>query len=240
MSITKIKKEFQKVVQDANPYAGREGLVYARVSSKRQEIEGHGLEGQGERCVADLKSIHVPHVKTFSDSFSGGGDFMKRPAMCEMLDFIDVHAHKDYVVVFDDLSRFARDVEFHLKLRAAFKIRGVVLRCLNHNLDDSPEGRYTEIILAAGNELHRLQNRRSVIQKMKARMQMGYWPFAGKRGYDMFKDPMHDKLLVANKDGRLLKEALEGFASGSLVRKADVARFLFKNSGQNSLPSGQG
>lgn len=209
-----------------NSYDGCEGLVYARVSSKRQEAEGHGLQSQEARCIADLKSISVPYKKTFPDSYSGGGDFMNRPAMREMLDFIDAHAHKNYVVIFDDLSRFARDVEFHLKLRAAFKVRGVKLRCLNYNFDESPEGRYTETILAAGNELQRHQNRRQVIQKQKARLEIGYWPFAAKRGFNMDEDSTHGKISVPNRDAVLLKEAIEAFIVGSLQRKIDVCRFL--------------
>ncbi len=228
MSIQKVRKEFQQIVEDANPYAGREGLVYVRVSSKRQEKEGHGRESQEERCKQDLRSIGVPFVKTFPDTFTGAGDFMLRPAMRAMLAYIDAHPHKKFVVDLDDLKRLARDVNAHFKLRAAFKIRDIKLRCPNYNFDESEEGEFVELIFAGQAQLERKQNRRQVIQKMKARLELGYWSFGGKRGYDMIKDPLHGKLLVPNKDGRILKEALEAFASGNLIRKVDVARFLFK------------
>lgn len=212
-----------------NPYEGREGLVYARVSSKRQEIEGSGLESQEGRCIKDIKSILVDYKKTFPDSFTGGGDFMKRPAMKEMLEYIDERPHKKFVVVFDDLKRFARDVEFHLKLRAAFKARDVLLRCLNYNFDESPEGRFSEIIMAAQAELERHQNSRQVVQKQKARLELGYWPFGGKKGYQIVKDPIHGKLAIPyKKEAGPLKEALEGFSTGVFVRKIDACRFLVK------------
>src|ERR1035437_3927265 len=113
-----------------NPYEGREGLVYARVSSKRQETEGSGLESQEGRCVNELKILNVPYIKTFPDSFSGGGDFMKRPAMREMLSYVDAHPHKKFVIVFDDLKRFARDTKFHFDLRTALKARNILPKCL--------------------------------------------------------------------------------------------------------------
>src|SRR3989338_2662568 len=97
-----------------DPYEKREGLVYARVSSKRQETEGSGLESQEGRCINELRILGVPYVKTFPDSFTGGGDFMKRPAMRELLAYIDARPDKNFLVIFDDLKRFARDVEFHL------------------------------------------------------------------------------------------------------------------------------
>ncbi len=215
-----------KSAMSTNPYEGRVGLVYTRVSSKKQETEGTGLQSQETRCIGDLRTIGVPYLKTFPDSFSGGTDFMKRPAMREMLAFIDANPLKEFVVVFDDLARFARNVEFHLKLRAAFKSRNVMLRCLNYSFDDSPEGEYVELIMAGSAELFRKQNRRQVVQKMKARAEAGYWPFARKRGYNMVHNPAHGKIAVPNKDGEIIREALEGFASASLLRQIDVARFL--------------
>ncbi len=212
-----------------NEYEGRTGLVYARVSSKKQEVEGHGRESQDQRCKRFLDSVNVKYEESFLDTFSGAGDFMKRPAMKALLDYIDSHPHRKYVVVFDDLKRFARDVEFHLKLRAAFKIRGVVLKCLNYNLDESPEGKYTEIILAAGGELERLQNARQVVQKQKARLERGCWTFNGKKGYDIVPDPIYRRIAVPNKEGRVLAKALEGFATGNLPRKIDVAEYLVRN-----------
>ncbi len=223
----KLKKTFQNI-EKANPYEDRVGLVYVRVSSKKQESEGHGRQSQEERCKRDLISIGIPHQKTFPDTYSGGGDFMNRPAIRELLTYIDAHPHKKFLVVFDDLKRFARDTEFHLKLRAAFRSRDVKLRCLNYNFDESPEGMFAETVFAAQAELERHQNRRQVIQKMKARLELGYYCFGNKRGYKLIKDPAHGRLLVPTRDGLILKEALEGFSNGRFTRKVDVARFLFE------------
>jgi site-specific DNA recombinase len=216
-----------KSITNVNPYEGRIGLVYARVSSKRQEIEGSGLQSQEGRCIADLRSIKVPYEKSFLDSYTGGGDFMNRPAVREMLGHIDKNIHKKYLIDFDDLKRFARDVEFHLKLRAALKARDVLVRCLNYNFDESPEGRYTETILAAGAELERHQNKRQVVQKQKARLEKGYWAFGAKKGYDQVKDEIHGTLSVPlNPYAEILKEALEGFSTGKFLKKIDVSIFL--------------
>lgn len=229
MSVRKIQREVDHLLYEVSRFAGREGLIYARVSSKRQELEGHGRESQEERCRQDLKSIGVPFTRAFPDTFTGAGDFMKRPAMRDMIAYIDANPQTKFVVVFDDLKRLARDVDAHFKLRAAFKIRDVELRCPNYNFDESEEGEFVELIFAGQAQLERKQNRRQVIQKMKARLELGYWPFAGRRGYDMTKDPLHGKVHVANREGRtIMREALEGFASGKILRKVDVARFLFE------------
>jgi site-specific DNA recombinase len=221
---------YQEKHQEKNDFEGRLGLVYARVSSKRQEVEGSGLQSQEGRCKDFLETVGVPYLKTFPDSFSGGGDFINRPAMKELLKYIDQNRHKRFVVVFDDLKRFARDVEFHLKLRTAFKSRNVLLKCLNYNFDDSSEGRFIEVILAAGAELERHQNKRQVIQKMKARLEAGYWTFGSKRGYSMVADPIHGKISEPLKiEGKLLKNAFEGFANGAFVRVFDACKYLVEN-----------
>ncbi len=210
-----------------DPYEDREGLVYARVSSKKQEIEGHGLQSQEGRCIDELKHLKVPYIKTFPDSFSGGGDFMNRPAMRKLLEYIDSRPHKKFVVIFDDLKRFARDVEFHFKLRTAFRIRGVTLKCLNYAFDETDEGEFLELIMAGQAQLERKQNRRQVIQKMKARLDAGYWSFGVKRGYKSIEDPLHGKISVPDgKDANILKEALEGFSTGIFINKIEACRFL--------------
>lgn len=124
-------------------------LIYCRVSSKGQETEGHGLESQETRCrqYADAKGYEV--VAVFPDTMTGGGDFMKRPGLVALLSFMDAQPDETFIVVFDDLKRFARDRDFHFRLREAFRARNATLECLNYRFDDSPEGEFMETIFAA-------------------------------------------------------------------------------------------
>ncbi len=217
----------QKTTYAPANYAGFEGLCYVRVSDKKQEIEGHGRESQETRCKQELEKLNVTYAKTFFDTKTGAGDFMQRPAMRALLAYIDAHPHKKFIVVFDDLKRFARDTEFHLRLRQEFKYRGVILLCLNFQFQDTPEGEYIEIMFAAQAQLERKQNARQVIQKMKARLDAGYWPFRAKRGYTFKKIAGHGRLLVPNKLGvTLIAETLRNFATGILPRPIDVATYL--------------
>lgn len=205
-------------------------VIYCRVSSAAQAIHGHGLESQESRCrqYALEKGYEVEAV--FPDDVSGGGDFMKRPGMVALLSYLDAQADKRYVVIFDDLKRFARDTEFHIKLRSAFELRKARVACLNFKFDDSPEGRFIETILAAQGELERQQNGRQVLQKMQERMKKGYWTFRPPVGYVVAKVPGHGKLLVKREpQASIVREALEGFASGRFETQSEVKRFFFYN-----------
>ncbi len=211
-----LKKETEK----------RLAIVYARVSSLGQKTDGDGLGSQGQRCaVYSRQQGYGEPVMTFNDSFTGAGDFMARPAMRALLKYVDDHPHQNFVVIFDDLKRFARDVEFHLKLRTAFRVRNILPKCLSFNFEDTPEGEYVETILAAGAQLDRKQNTRQVIQKHKARLDRGYWAFHAPRGYTMVKTE-NGNLCVQNEKGSFLKEALEGFAYKRFINQIDVVRFL--------------
>lgn len=204
-------------------------LIYNRVSSIQQSSDGSGLESQEHRCLkyAQDKGYIVDSELVFPDTFSGGGDFMRRPAMRDLLNYIDNNPGKRYVVIFDDLKRFARDTKFHIELRSAFNVRKVKVECLNFNFEETPEGNFVETILAAQNQLEREQNQRQVIQKQKARLESGYWAFHGPIGYTMKKVPGYSgKIAVQDDRAPALKEALEGYANFRFIHFTDVAQFL--------------
>ncbi|GFE52594.1 hypothetical protein So717_43470 [Roseobacter cerasinus] len=205
----------------------KHALLYCRVSGTKQATQGHGLESQETRCreYAEKKGYQVDAV--FPDDVSGGGDFMNRPGMVALLSYLDAQKGVPYVIIFDDLKRFARDTEFHIKLRKAFAVRGAEVECLNFKFEDSPEGRFIETIIAAQGALEREQNGRQVLQKMKARLQRGYWVFPAPVGYTYEKTGTHGKCLVRDEPvASVVAEALEGYASGRFGTQAEVQRFL--------------
>ena len=202
-------------------------VIYCRVSSKKQKKMGHGLDSQELRCRQHAETMGVAVEAVFPDDITGGGDFMKRPGMVALLSYLDAQPDKRYVVIFDDLKRFARDTEFHLKLRRAFKLRNARIECLNFKFEDTPEGKFIETVLAAQGELEREQNGRQVVQKMQARLFAGYWCFRPAIGYKYDRVDGHGKLLVRDEPlASVVTEALEGYASSRFDGVVEVKRFL--------------
>ena len=202
-------------------------LIYCRVSSKSQEAEGHGLESQETRCREYARTKGYQVEAAFPDTITGGGDFMKRPGMVALLSYLDAIPDENFVVIFDDLKRFARDTRFHLDLRDAFRRRGARIECLNFAFDETPEGEFIETIMAAQGALERKQNGRQVAQKMKARMQSGYWVHNAPVGYKYQTIKGRGKMLFP--DGTLatvVREGFEGVASGRLGSTAEVKRLF--------------
>ncbi len=208
-----------------------QALIYCRVSSTKQRLEGSGLESQEQRCRAYAEDKGYLVEGVFPDDVSGGGDFLRRPGMVALLSYLDAQKGKSYVVIFDDLKRFARDTEFHLKLRREFAKRGARIECLNFRFEDSPEGKFIETVIAAQGELEREQNRRQVVQKMKARVENGFWVFRAPVGYKHVPSPTGGgKVLVPDEVlAPVVRAALEGFATGHFASQAEVQRFLESN-----------
>ena len=203
----------------------RTALIYGRVSTKGQDPRA-----QIHRCKEYCKKYNVKIEKIFEDKYTGGGDFMERPAMKELFSYVDNNPHKKFIIIFDDIKRLARDVEFHLKIRRTLKTLDIPPFSPNYLFGDTPEDHLMEVLAAVQGDVERKQNRRQVIQKQTARLERGYWAFGAPNGYVQIKNAVHGKILTPKEpDFSLIKEALEGYASGRFHTQQDVCNFLTKS-----------
>ncbi len=209
------------------PSIAVKAIIYCRVSSKAQETDGSGLTSQQTRCERYAADKGYEVVATFPDTVSGGGDFMRRKGMVALLSFLDAHPNERFVVIFDDLKRYSRDVEFHLKLKREMDARGAIRECLNFKFSDTPEGELHEIMIAATGQYERKSNARQVAQKMKARMDSGYYVLRAPIGYEYRKVPGRGRMLFPVEPlASIIREGFEGFASGRFATQAEVSRFF--------------
>lgn len=200
--------------------------VYTRVSSKAQMKKGDGLASQQSRCreFAAYKGYSVE--KVYEDKGVSGG-LVDRPAIKEMLVWLRKNRKHEPVVIIDDISRLARDLDAHLKLRAAIGSVGARLESPSIEFGDDSDSLLIENMLASVSQHHRQKNAETTRNRMRARLQAGYYPFFVPRGYKYVKGDSGGKVLIRDEPAAsTLQEALEGFASGRFDSQADVARFL--------------
>ena len=219
-----------RLAKNNNIMEKKYSLISCRVSSEKQVSEGNGLKTQEQRCKKYSDEKGYIYEDTFFDEGISGA-ILERPAIKKMLEHIDKNPNKKYVAIFDDINRIARDIEVHWAIKRAFELRGATVESPNHKFEDTPEGKFIETILAGKSQLDREQNTRQVKQKMKARMEMGYYclcqrPF----GYDYKKNEIHGKLLSPTEpEVGYVKTALEGFANDSFLNQVDVLNFFQEN-----------
>jgi site-specific DNA recombinase len=102
-------------------------VIYARVSSIKQSTRGDGLGSQQTRCLEYARHKGLEVVQIFSDDMTGS--LTSRSGMQAMLTYLRKHAKKEQIVVIiDDISRLARGIEAHLKLRTAIDEAGGILK----------------------------------------------------------------------------------------------------------------
>lgn len=199
-------------------------VVYCRVSNVKQTTRGDGLGSQETRCreYAGYKGYRVARV--FTDDMSGG--VAERPGMTAMLEWLKAHQDQKPVVIIDDVSRLARGLDAHIRLRTAIGGAGGRLESPSIEFGEDSDSVLVENLLASVSQHQRQKNAEQTTNRMRARAMNGYWVFAAPKGY-RFERSGEGKILVRDEPiASLVQEAMEGFASGRFATQAEVKRYL--------------
>ncbi|WP_281823941.1 recombinase family protein [Jannaschia rubra] len=205
---------------------GTKAIVYCRVSDTKQTTRGDGLNSQETRCREFAKYKGYEVVAVFKDDMSGR--FHTRPGMQEALSFLRKHRKSPHVLIIDDITRLARGLEAHIKLRADINGAGGILESPSIEFGEDSDSILVENLLASVSQHQRQKNGEQTKNRMRARLQNGYWPFQAPIGYRYERcNGGHGKVLVRDEpNASILQEALEGYASGRFQTQVEVKRFL--------------
>lgn len=204
---------------------GQMAVIYTRVSDPRQKTLGDGLRSQQARCreFATYRNYEVAQV--FEDDMTGGS--IKRPGLNEMLTFLRSHRKERPIVIIDDITRFARDIVSHWTLRDMIRDAGGQLESPSMQFGESSDAILHENMMASMAQHQRQKNAEQTKNRMRGRLLNGYWVFHAPVGYRFERVSGHNKLLVPDEPlASIVREALEGYATGRFVTQAEVQRYL--------------
>lgn len=202
-----------------------QAVIYCRVSSERQAKEGDGVRSQEQRCRSYAQMMGYELLKVFTDDGISGA-LIDRPGIQNLLAFLRTRPSETVVVV-DDISRIARDVMAHFQLKAAIRASGGRVESPSFTFGESASDELLETIMAATAQYGRKGNREQVLNRMRSRLEQGYWTFPPPLGYHFEKHPLHKKILVPTEAARtILGPALEDFASGRLQTRRELGLHL--------------
>ncbi len=212
--------------------------MYCRVSSERQKREGHGLESQEQRCLKKAEELKLEVAEIFPDGAVSGRLF-ERPAMNNLMAYLDSHPEERFVIIFDDMKRFARDTLVHFQLKAELVLRRKArLECLNFRFEDTPAGRFVETVMAGAAQLEREQNNEQVRNRMKSRLESGEWPFCpppALRNKKNEKGEIVEYLCNVEPLAGIYKLAIERFANYELETKEAVRKFILEQYAMHNI-----
>jgi DNA invertase Pin-like site-specific DNA recombinase len=200
-------------------------VIYCRVSTKRQTKEGDGLASQATRCREFARYRNLEVIEVFQDSESGS--LIDRPGMQAMLKFARAHRKDNLTIIIDDLSRLARGMEAHIRLRTEIAHTGAKLASPSIEFGEDSDSVLVEHLLASVSQHHRQKGAEQTRNRRRARMLNGYWVHFAPIGYKYTSKPGHGKVLVRNEPlASIVAEGLEGYASGRFQLRAEVKRFF--------------
>ncbi len=214
-------------------------VIYCRVSSAKQTVRGDGLHSQETRCREFAKYKGYEVVEVFRDDTSGS--LTTRPGMQAMLSFLSARRKEPHAVIIDDISRLARGLMAHFELRVKIGDAGGVLVSPSIEFGEDSDSQLVENLLASVSQHQRQKNGEQTVNRMRARMQNGYWVFQAPVGYRFERSGGQGKVLVRDEpNASILQEALEGYASGRFATKVEVKRFLERQpTFPKDLPGGE-
>lgn len=210
------------------PSSGRPAVVYCRVSDAKQVRDGDGLNSQETRCREFAKRKGYVVVQVYKDDISGRST--DRPAMAAMLEYLRRRRSQGVVVIIDDISRLARGLAAHLELRASITRAGGTLESPSIEFGEDADSILVENLLASVSQHQRQKNGEQTKNRMRSRVMNGYWVLQAPTGYTFNRVPGRGSMLQRKEPvASVVREALEGYASGRFESQADVMRFLQEN-----------
>lgn len=114
-----------------------QAIIYVRVSSRKQEEEGSGLQSQEDVCraFAGRKGLDVAAV--YSDTYTGGS--LARSGLTSLIKHVRRERSKRFVVIIDDISRLNRDLKGHLEMRETLRAAGCLLMSPSREFKDDAD-----------------------------------------------------------------------------------------------------
>lgn len=198
-------------------------VIYVRTSSEKQNIEGNGLQSQEDRCRAYCATKGYFVAKVFVEA-GISGKLYNRPAYNEMIKYID-QANSEIIVVADHIDRITRELNVGLQIIQDLENRNVKLEGPTWEYENSPEGKVFLNIQMSLAQYHRESNARQVRSRTAARVGAGFRSVGGcALGYKTTEQSgLHEPYEPV---ATVIKEILEGYASGRFNSYSEMARYL--------------
>lgn len=201
-------------------------IIYCRVSSKEQ-VEGTSLESQELACRDYSRKHGLAVSKVFIEE-GESAKFADRTQLLELLACCRDKTRQIEVLLVWKIDRFARNVEDHYTVKSALKKLGVSVVSVTEPIQNDPNGKLMETILAGfaqfDNDIRAVRS----VQGMQQRIREGIWPWKPPLGY--IPPRIGKKTTPDTPDPSCfsaIKKGWELFATGA-YSKADIMRLLQK------------
>jgi site-specific DNA recombinase len=195
-------------------------LIYCRVSTEEQAEQGYSLDAQEKFCRDFAQNNGYEIAGVFRDEGRTGTN-LDRPALKDLL----ANCQEDKSIgalIVQETDRLARNTKDHLTIKALLQKSGVkIISVAQPMLDDSPEGKMIDTILASVNQFQSDINSRKTQKGLQEKFDQGGWPSWAPLGYlnvNINTDAEGKSIKVLKKDPKrwpILKQGFKLYLSGN-------------------------
>ena len=171
----------------ANSYEGKRVVIYARVSTSRQEKNDLSLPDQIATAERWIEEQGATKVCVFSEAGSATDD--ERRAFREMIALAEADDRPIDIILVHSLSRLFRNALDFMQYRERLRLRKVRIVSITQNFGDDPASDMATSMLALFDAYHSAENGKHVRRTMLANAANGFWngqtPPWGVRTYEI-------------------------------------------------------
>lgn len=172
---------------------------YTRVSSRKQVDKGNSLENQKELITEFAKNNGWELERIFEER----GESAKtdqRTELTKLREYIAENEGRIQYLIMYRLDRLARNGSDYARLREELKLRGVTIKYLFENYEDSTTGRYIEDIMARNAQFENELRADKCKDGMQNGVKHGRWMWPAPRGYINGRDREGKRNIVLDPD----------------------------------------
>jgi site-specific DNA recombinase len=205
----------------------KKAFIYCRVSTEEQAETGHSLETQKKYCGQFALNNGYKIQAIFRDEGKSGTN-LDRPALKDLLTRVQEDKSIEAVIV-QETDRLARNTKDHLTIRALLEKSNVkLISAAQPMLDDSPEGKMIDTIIASVNQFQSDINSRKIRKGLQEKFDSGWWPGWAPLGY-MNKQSRSDHRIVIPdpQSWHPLRSGLKMYLTGN-YSAMEISEFLYQ------------
>jgi DNA invertase Pin-like site-specific DNA recombinase len=200
------------------------GVIYCRVSSKEQ-VAGTSLESQELACREYAARSRIDISKVFIEK-GESAKFADRTQLLELMEFCRHKENSVRALLVWKIDRLARNVGDHFNIKASLLKQDVRVVSVTEPIDENPEGKLLETILAGFAQFDNDLRATRTVQGMSRKIQEGIFPWKPPLGYATVNQPGNKKTKPDQPDQPvfgLLQRVWNEFATGAYT-KAEILR----------------
>ncbi len=218
----------ENLTSDKRP---RTAIIYVRVSSEEQTYN-FSLAGQEKSCreLANREGLKI--LEIFREE-GVSAKTLGRPALARMQRYCLSNRDKVGYLIIYKVDRFARNSLDYHTIRKFFKDYGVELKSATENIENTPQGKFSESILAAQAEYDNAVRSERTTAGMRMRASEGYWPTGAPWGYKNIIVNERKIIIPHPERAPIVKFIYEEYSRGTITFR-ELARKIRKTTNARS------